>query len=60
MLGQQAEFKVSDGQTCVWDFQNPSSSNILSSIKVKGVRFMDFTPTDNLIIMHQATIKIEV
>ena len=50
-----AEFKVSNGQKCVWDFQNPSNSNIWSSIKVKGVKFMDFTPTDNLTIMHKAT-----
>ena len=50
-----AEFKVSNGQNCVWDFQNPSNGNIWSSIKVKGIKFMDFTPTDNLIIMHKAT-----
>ena len=36
-----AEFKVSNGQNCVWDFQNPSNSNVWSSIKVKGVKFMD-------------------
>ena len=50
-----AEFKISNGQHCVWDFQNPSNSNIWSSIKVKGIKFMDFTPTDHLIIMHKAT-----
>ena len=27
-----AEFKVSNGQNCVWDFQNPSNSNVWSSI----------------------------
>ena len=46
-----AEFKVSNGQNCVWDCQNPSNSNRWSSIKVKGIKFMDFTPTDNHIIM---------
>ena len=50
-----AEFKVSNGQNCVWDFRNPSNSNVWSSIKVKGVKFMDFSPTDNIIIMHKAT-----
>ena len=50
-----AEFKVSNGQNCVWDFQNPSNSNVWSSIEVKGVKFMDFSPTDNIIIMHKAT-----
>ena len=30
-----AEFKVSNGQNCVWDFQNPSSSNVWSTIKVR-------------------------
>ena len=29
-----AEFKVINGQNCVWDFQNPSNGNIWSSIKV--------------------------
>ena len=49
-----AEFKVSSGQNCVWDFQNPSNGNTWSSIKAEGIKFMDFTPTDNLRIMHKA------
>ena len=28
-----AEFKVSNGQNCVWDFQNPSNGNIWSCMK---------------------------
>ena len=50
-----AEFKISNCQNCVWDFQNPSNSSTWSSTKVEGFKFMDFTPTDNLIIMHKAT-----
>ena len=50
-----AEFKASNGQNCVWDFQNPSNSNIWPSIKVKGIKLMGSTPTDNLIIMQKAT-----
>ena len=30
-----AEFKVSNGQNCVWDFQNPGNSNVWSIIKVR-------------------------
>ena len=48
-----AEFKVSNGQNCVWGFQNPSNSNVWSTIKVKGGKFMDFTPTDNLTIHYK-------
>ena len=48
-----AEFKVSNGQNCIWDFINPSNSNVWSSIKVKGSTFMVFTPTDNLIIHYK-------
>ena len=50
-----AELKVSNGQNCAWDFQNPSNGNIWPSREVKGIKFMDFTPTGNLIIMHKAT-----
>ena len=28
-----AEFKVSNGQNCVWDFQSPGNSNVWSTIK---------------------------
>ena len=45
-----AEFKVSNIQNCVWDFQNPSNSKAWSSIKVKGVKFMGFSPYDNITI----------
>ena len=48
-----AEFKVSNCQNCVWDFQNPSNSNVWSTIKAKGVQFMDFSPNDNLIIQYK-------
>ena len=48
-----AEFKVSNGQNCVWDFQNPSNSNVWSTIKVTGVKLMDFSPTDNIIIHYK-------
>ena len=48
-----AEFEVSNGQNCVWDFQNPSNSNVWPSIKVKGVKFMDFRPYDNIIIHYK-------
>ena len=50
-----AEFRVSNGQNCVWDFQNPSNSNVWSSIKVKSIKFMGFSHTDNIILMHKAT-----
>ena len=49
-----AEFKVSNGQNSVWDFQNPSNGNIWPSIKVKGIKFMDFSPIGNIVIMHKA------
>ena len=45
-----AEFKVSNVQDCVWDFQNPSNSNVWSTIRVKGVNFIDFSPNCNTII----------
>ena len=52
-----AEFKVSNGQNCVWDFQNPSNSNVWSSIKVKGITFMIFTPTDNIIHHYKPLVN---
>ena len=48
-----AEFKVSNGQDFVWDFQNPSNSNVWSTIKVKGVKLMGFSPNDNIIIHYK-------
>ena len=42
-----AEFKVSNGQDRVWDFQNPSNSNVWPTIKVKGVNFTDVSPIFN-------------
>ena len=50
-----AESKVSNCQNSVWDFQNPSNGNIWSSIEVKGIKFMGFSPIDNIMIMHKAT-----
>ena len=48
-----AGFKVSSGQNCVWGFQNPGNSNVWPSIKVKGGKFIDFSPTDNIIIHYK-------
>ena len=48
-----AEFKVSNDQNCVWDFQNPSNSNVWSTMKIKGVKFMGFSPNDNTTIHYK-------
>ena len=48
-----AKFKVSNNQNCVWDFQNPSNNNAWSTIRVKGVKLMDFSPNGNIIIHYK-------
>ena len=47
------EYTVNNGQNCVWDFISPNCGNIWSNIKVKGVKFMDFSPYDNIIIHYK-------
>ena len=44
---------VRNGQDCVWDFQNPSNSNVWSTTKAKGVKLMDFSPNDNIITHYK-------
>ena len=48
-----AKFRINNGENCIWDFRNSSNANVWSTIKVKGVKFIDFTPTDNFIIHYK-------
>ena len=53
LLLHMQNLKVSNGQNCVWGFQNPSNSNVWSTIKVTGVKLMDFSPNGNIIIHYK-------
>ena len=55
-----AEFKVSNCQNCVWDFQYPGDRNVWSTMKVKGVKFMDFSPNDNITIHYSLQIGVMI
>ena len=36
---------------------NPSDSNVWSTIKVKGVKLMDFSPHDNIIVHYKPFVN---